>query len=146
LGEEAPNALRPKEKLENGYTMFMEDWSKEKIEEWEEDELREMYEDTFCENHSVIEKIIADWKQNKTIKPLFHERYIEYIKTPHEKPTVEDPEDKSPEQRFYEDLHLYMQELRAHPELLDSPPKAFPSPKSKKQQWKFPFGIFKKRK
>ena len=51
LGEEASNVLRPKEKLENGYKMFMDGWSEEEIREWDEDELREMYEDTFCEKY-----------------------------------------------------------------------------------------------
>lgn len=51
LGEDAPNALRPKEKLENGYKMFTSDWSEEQIREWDENDLKEMYESTFCEKY-----------------------------------------------------------------------------------------------
>lgn len=52
LGKEAAaDALCPKEKLENGYKMFTDGWSEEKIRKWDEDELKEMYEDTFCEKY-----------------------------------------------------------------------------------------------
>lgn len=114
LGEAAADALRPKEKLENGYKMFMEGWSEEEIREWDEDELREMYEDTFCEE------------------------YVKKEVTPYEQSPSDPPKEKSHQQKPFEVFD-------ARPKPLDSPPKAFPSPKSKKQQWKFPFGIFKKK-